>query len=181
MYKIVLNTCHIYKLDFTELSLFLIKQIFFVTIHLLEILITIPSNFAIILPLKHVFTMLRNAYLLCVFSKVPTVGGFFSPPTPSPARSLRSLAHIFQAPSSFLFSFTLEPRLPKFHYFHTSDLLIFMSPSRNFLLRYAPDCTFSSRKMKKLPTVGGGTHPPPGPLSRGVDPGGGRGAVASPQ
>ena len=30
----------------------------------------------------------------------------------------------------------------------------------NFLLRYAPDCTFSSRKMKKLPIVGGG-HPPP--------------------
>ena len=27
---------------------------------------------------------------------------------------------------------------------------------RNFLLRYAPDCTFSSRKMKKLPTTGGG-------------------------
>ena len=35
-----------------------------------------------------------------------------------------------------------------------------MSSSRNFLLRYAPDCTFSSRKMKKLLTVGGG-HPPP--------------------
>ena len=36
-----------------------------------------------------------------------------------------------------------------------------MSSSRNFFpLRYAPDCTFSSRKMKKLPTVGGG-HPPP--------------------
>ena len=26
---------------------------------------------------------------------------------------------------------------------------------------YAPDCTFSSRKMKKLPTVGGGTPPSP--------------------
>ena len=35
-----------------------------------------------------------------------------------------------------------------------------MSSSRNFLLRYAPDCTFSSRKLKKLPTVGGGTPPP---------------------
>ena len=34
-----------------------------------------------------------------------------------------------------------------------------MSSSRNFLLRYALDCTFSSRKMKKLPTVGGGTPP----------------------
>ena len=37
----------------------------------------------------------------------------------------------------------------------------------SLLYRYAPDCTFSSRKMKKLPTVGGGTgdtplpHPPP--------------------
>ena len=30
-----------------------------------------------------------------------------------------------------------------------------MSSSRNFLLRYAPDCTFSSRNMKNLPTVGG--------------------------
>ena len=36
-----------------------------------------------------------------------------------------------------------------------------MSSSWNFLLRYAPDCTFSSRKMKKLPTVGGGTPPSP--------------------
>ena len=36
-----------------------------------------------------------------------------------------------------------------------------MSSSRNFLLRYAPDCTFSSRKIKKLPTVGGGTPPSP--------------------
>ena len=35
-----------------------------------------------------------------------------------------------------------------------------MSSSRNFLLRYAPDCIFSSRKMKKLLTVGGGTPPP---------------------
>ena len=34
----------------------------------------------------------------------------------------------------------------------------------NFLLRYAPDCTFSSRKMKKLPSVGGRTPPPPPPL-----------------
>ena len=34
-----------------------------------------------------------------------------------------------------------------------------MSSSRNFLLRYAPDCTFSSRKMKKLPIVGGETPP----------------------
>ena len=37
-----------------------------------------------------------------------------------------------------------------------------MSPSRNFLevLRYAPDCTFSSRKMKSsLPSEGGGTPP----------------------
>ena len=36
--------------------------------------------------------------------------------------------------------------------------------SRNFLLRYAPDCTFLSRKMKKFFTVGGGhplSHPPP--------------------
>ena len=33
--------------------------------------------------------------------------------------------------------------------------------SWNFLLRYAPDCTFSSRKMKKLPTVGGGHTLPP--------------------
>ena len=41
-----------------------------------------------------------------------------------------------------------------------------MSSSRNFLLRYAPDCKFSSPKMKKLLTVGGGgdtplPHPPP--------------------
>ena len=40
-----------------------------------------------------------------------------------------------------------------------------MSSSLNFLLRYATDCTFSSRKMKKFPTVGGGNppvpHPPP--------------------
>ena len=35
-----------------------------------------------------------------------------------------------------------------------------MSSSLNFLLRYAPDCTFSSRKMKMLPTVGGGNPPP---------------------
>ena len=35
----------------------------------------------------------------------------------------------------------------------------YMSSSQNFLLRYAPDCTFSSRKMKKLPTVGGETPP----------------------
>ena len=47
-------------------------------------------------------------------------------------------------------------------------LLIFVSSSRNFLLRYALDCTFSSRKIKKLPTVGGGggdrlPHPPPPP------------------
>ena len=34
-------------------------------------------------------------------------------------------------------------------------------------LRYAPDCTFSSRKIKKLPTVGGGT-PPPTPSPRSV-------------
>ena len=42
-----------------------------------------------------------------------------------------------------------------------------MSSSRNFILRYAPDRTFSSRKMKKLPTVGGGnpSHTLP-PLSR---------------
>ena len=41
----------------------------------------------------------------------------------------------------------------------------------NFLLRYAPGCTFSSRKMKKLPSVGGGTppfHPPPTPSPRSV-------------
>ena len=41
-----------------------------------------------------------------------------------------------------------------------------MSSSRHFLLRYAPDCTFSSRKIKNLPT--GGTppfHPLP-PLGR---------------
>ena len=31
----------------------------------------------------------------------------------------------------------------------------------SFFLRYAPDCTFSSRKMKKLPTVGGGHTLPP--------------------
>ena len=35
-----------------------------------------------------------------------------------------------------------------------------MSSSRNFLLRYAPDCPISSRKMKKFPTVGG-RHPLP--------------------
>ena len=36
-------------------------------------------------------------------------------------------------------------------------------------LRYAPDCTFSSRKMKKLLTVGGGTPPPtPSPSPRSV-------------
>ena len=37
--------------------------------------------------------------------------------------------------------------------------------SQNFLCRYAPDCTISSPKMQKLPTVGGGDtplpHPPP--------------------
>ena len=33
---------------------------------------------------------------------------------------------------------------------------------------YAPDCTFSSRKMKKLPTVGGGTPGPPTPSPRSV-------------
>ena len=31
--------------------------------------------------------------------------------------------------------------------------------SRNFLSRYAPDCTILSPKMQKLPTVGGGTPP----------------------
>ena len=36
-----------------------------------------------------------------------------------------------------------------------------MSSSLNVLLRYATDCTFSSRKMKKfLGTVGGGNPPP---------------------
>ena len=43
-----------------------------------------------------------------------------------------------------------------------------MSSSQNFLSRYAPDCTVSSPKMQKLPTVGGGTPPPTPspPLSR---------------
>ena len=41
---------------------------------------------------------------------------------------------------------------------HAYTHIVHMSSSQNFLLRYAPDCTFSSRKMKKLPTVG---HPPP--------------------
>ena len=40
-----------------------------------------------------------------------------------------------------------------------------MSSSRNFLLRYDPDYTFSSRKMKKLPSVGGGTPSPARSLS----------------
>ena len=31
--------------------------------------------------------------------------------------------------------------------------------SQNFLCRYAPDCTISSPKMQKLPTVGGGNPP----------------------
>ena len=58
--------------------------------------------------------MLRNAYLLCVFSKSPYRGRGVSPlPHPPPARSLRSLAHIFQAPSSPP-KFTLEPRLVGF-------------------------------------------------------------------
>ena len=43
--------------------------------------------------------------------------------------------------------------------FHTSLPIYYMSSSRNFLLRYAPDCTFSSRNMKNLPTVGGRTPP----------------------
>ena len=57
-----------------------------------------------------------------------------------------------------------------------------MSPSRNFLLRYAPDCTFSSRKMKMLPTVGGGdTTLPQAPSAEASIRGGGAGgAVASP-
>ena len=40
-----------------------------------------------------------------------------------------------------------------------------ISSTRNFLLRYmyAPDGTFSSRKMKKLPTVGGTPLPYPPP------------------
>ena len=42
-----------------------------------------------------------------------------------------------------------------------------MSSNQNFLLRCAPDCTFSSRKMQKLPTVGGGT-PPPTPYPRSI-------------
>ena len=37
--------------------------------------------------------------------------------------------------------------------------IVYMSSSRNFLLRYAPDCTFSSRKMKKLPTPPSHTLP----------------------
>ena len=43
-----------------------------------------------------------------------------------------------------------------------------MSSSRNFLLRYAPDCTFQDEKLKSsLPSEGGDTpltplpHPPP--------------------
>ena len=40
-----------------------------------------------------------------------------------------------------------------------------MSSSQNFLLRYAPDCTFSSQKWKSsLPSEGG--HPPPTPSYR---------------
>ena len=40
-----------------------------------------------------------------------------------------------------------------------------MSSSGNFLIRYAPDCTFLSRKIKKLPTVGTHSHTLP-PLGR---------------
>ena len=47
-----------------------------------------------------------------------------------------------------------------------------MSSSRNFLLRCAPDCTFSSRKIKKssLPWEGDTPlqHPPPAPSLRSL-------------
>ena len=72
----------------------------------------------------------------CTFSsrkmeKLSTVGGGTPPPTPP---SVAALPYNLNSPIVFL--------------------------SRNFLLKYAPDCTFSSRKMKKLPTVGGGIPPP---------------------
>ena len=44
MYKIVLNTY--LQIRFYRALPFLDKQIFFVTVHLLEIIITIPSNSA---------------------------------------------------------------------------------------------------------------------------------------
>ena len=69
------------------------------------------------------------------WKKLPTVGGGIPPPTPYPHRSLLS-----QTPSQFEFS------------------IVFLS--RNFLLKYAQDCTFSSRKMKKLPTIWEGGHSP---------------------
>ena len=55
-------------------------------------------------------------------------------------------------------SHTLPPSVPSLPH-NLNSPIVFLS--RNFLLKYAQNCTFSSRKMKKLPTIWEGGHPPP--------------------
>ena len=54
--------------------------------------------------------MLKTCICYAYFLKVLTVGGF-PLPHPTPAQSLRSLAHVLQAPRNPLKKQSLEPRL----------------------------------------------------------------------